>query len=43
MLPPSDSSDEEIADLVVNANRKNVAVYEESDSDSDDDDNVNGT
>lgn len=36
MLPPSDSSDEDMGDLVVNTNRQNAAVYEESDNDSED-------
>lgn len=38
MLPPSDDSDnDEIADMVVNANRPRV-VYEDTDSSSEDDD-----
>ncbi|XP_071164076.1 probable RNA-binding protein EIF1AD [Mytilus edulis] len=41
MLPPSDSSDEDVGDLVVNTNRQKVAVYEESDNEtSEDDDDV---
>jgi hypothetical protein len=39
MLPPSYSSDEEMGDLVVNANRQQAVTYEESDDESDDDDN----
>lgn len=39
MLPPSDSSDEEMGDRVVNANRQNAITYEESDDETDDDDN----
>lgn len=38
MLPPSDCSDEEMGNLVVNANRQNAVTYEESDDESDDDD-----
>ena len=38
MLPPSDDSDnDEIADMVVNANRPQV-VYEDTDTSTDDDD-----
>ncbi|XP_063428926.1 probable RNA-binding protein EIF1AD [Mytilus trossulus] len=41
MLPPCDSSDEDVGDLVVNANRQKVAVYEESDNEtSEEDDDV---
>lgn len=35
MLPPSDDSDYEESDLVVNANRRNIVYYEESSEDSD--------
>ena len=40
LLPPSDEeSDEERELTVVNANRQNVAVYEETDSEESEDEN----